>query len=263
VTAQVREQGQPPKDPAAPAPGRQGPLLRVENVGKRFGEIVALKDVSVEVARGEVLGVAGPNGAGKTTLFNVIAGRYSGTGHVFLEGENTIGMKPHQLCHRGVARTFQIPLLFSSLSVEDNVRVGAQFGGRSRHDRQAAVDEGLTAVGMNERRGWPASQLNLLGKKLTMVAAALATAPRLLLLDEPMGGLAPTEIKVLGELVRRLNKESGITIIVIEHLVRKLVELSDRLMILSNGERIALGAPLDVVNDARVIELYLGTADYA
>ncbi len=247
---------------ARPPVGREA-ILRVEHVGKRFGEIVALSDVSMSVGTGEVFGVAGPNGAGKTTLFNVIAGRFGGTGSIWFEGQDIMGWKPHRVCRHGIARTFQIPMLFSSLSVADNVRVGAHFGARKDGDERRVVAETLEQVGMSDKAGMLARHLDLMGKKLTMLAAALATGPSLLLLDEPMGGLAPAEVTEFGGLITRLNRERGITIVVIEHLVRKLVELSDRLMILYHGEQIALGPPKDVVNDPRVIELYLGTADYA
>lgn len=217
----------------------------------------------MDVYAGEVLGIAGPNGAGKTTLFNVIAGHLGGSGHIWFRGQDIMGWKPHRVCRQGIARTFQVPVLFGSMSVADNVRVGAHFGGRADGDERRAVADALEQVGLSDRASAPARHLDLMGKKLAMLAAALVTEPLVLLLDEPMGGLAPAEVAAFGDLIVRLNRERGITLVVIEHLIRKLVELSDRLMILYHGEQIALGPPAAVVNDARVIDLYLGTAVHA
>ena len=249
---------------ALPSPGRaREPVLQLQNVGKRFGEIVALKDVDLEVCRGEILGIAGPNGSGKSTLFNAVAGVYRPTGRVLLEGANIVGLGPDRVCRRGIARTFQIPQVFTSMTVEDNVLVGAHFGRKNRRGTRKAVDEALATTGLEDRRSVVAEHLDLLDRKLTMLAAALATDPFLLLLDEPMGGLTPAEIGQFGSHIVRLNRECDMTIIVIEHKVRKLVELSDRLMILYNGERVALGLPDEVVNDPRVIDLYLGGTFHA
>jgi branched-chain amino acid transport system ATP-binding protein len=233
-------------------------VLELTNVGKRFAEIVALKDVSVTVREAEVLGIAGPNGSGKSTLFNVVGGVYRGTGRVLLRGENIMSLSPDRVCRRGVGRTFQIPQVFTTMTVEDNVRVGARFGGAPRQRTQELIDEALEFVGLSARRREGAGHLDLLGRKLLMLAAALATEPFLLMLDEPMGGLTPAEIGQLSGLILKLRDERRLTPIVIEHKVRTLVELSDRLMILFNGERIALGPPQEVVNDQRVIDLYLG-----
>ena len=255
-------------DPHDAAGGRQGqrgrtqpagpPVLELVDVGKRFGPIVALKDVSVTVREAEVLGIAGPNGSGKSTLFNVVGGVYRGTGRVLLRGENIMSLSPDRVCRRGVGRTFQIPQVFTTMTVEDNVRVGARFGGAARHRTQELIDQALEFVGLSARRRDGAGHLDLLGRKLLMLAAALATEPFLLMLDEPMGGLTPAEIGQLSGLILKLRDERRLTPIVIEHKVKTLVELSDRLMILFNGERIALGPPQEVVNDQRVIDLYLG-----
>ncbi len=233
-------------------------ILEVKQLTKRFGELAAVKDVSFGVEEGEVFGIAGPNGAGKTTLFNLIAGTYSGTGEIIFEGQNLEGLRPHQVCRRGVARSFQLPTVFSTMSVYDNVRVGAHFGNASSRGDAAIIREVIDFVGLSGKGDAPVRNLALFNKKLTMLAAALATKPRLLLLDEPIGGLSPAEIDKSVALFKRINQELKITIIVIEHLMRVLVELSHRLMILHNGERIALGLPGEVVREKKVIEVYLG-----
>ncbi|MCL4368814.1 MAG: ABC transporter ATP-binding protein [Actinobacteria bacterium] len=245
------------------AGGQKAAILQVVDVAKTFNAIVALKCVNFEVAEGEIFGIAGPNGAGKSTLFNVIAGSFRGTGRIVFRGEDIMGLAPHAACRLGIARTFQIPQLFSSMTVGDNVRVGAHFGGRARRDERKLIREALEAVGLADRESAPAKHLDLLEKKLTMLAAALATEPWLLLLDEPMGGLSPAEVAEFSKLIARLNRERHITVIVIEHLIRKLAELSDRMMILYHGEEIALGPPAEVVSDQRVVDLYLGTTDSA
>ncbi len=237
-------------------------MLAVRDVGKRFGEIVALKGIHLTVEAGDVHGIAGPNGAGKTTLFNVIAGALRGSGQVVFNGTDIMGLKPHRICHLGIARTFQIPVLFSSMTVRENVAVGAHFGRRRRRVEKDIVAECLDFVGLAGKEDLPAPRVDLLDKKLTMLAAALATQPSLLLLDEPMGGLAPSETARFGALIARLNEERGMTIVIIEHLIRKLVELSNKLMILDHGEEIALGEPRAVVSDQRVIDLYLGTDQF-
>jgi branched-chain amino acid transport system ATP-binding protein len=233
-------------------------ILRCENVTRRFGELVAVKDLSFEVEKGEVFGIAGPNGAGKTTLFNVITGFYRGSGVIIFDNVNIMGLRPYQVCHKGIARTFQIPQLFLTLPVVDNVKVGAHFGVQGGHDERAIINEAINLVGLQGKENVIAANLNLFDKKLTMLAAALATKPKLLLLDEPVGGLSPTEVKQCVALVHKINQELGLTVIVIEHLMKVLTEISRRLMILHNGEKICLGPPQEVINDKRVIEVYLG-----
>ncbi len=256
--APTTQESQPP----APSETREA-VLQLQGVGMRFGEITALKDVDLEVYRGEILGIAGPNGSGKSTLFNAVAGVYRPTGRILLEGANIVGLGPDRVCRKGIARTFQIPQVFGSMTAEDNIRVGAHFGRAIRGGMKEAINDAVATVGLEDKRSVVAEHLNLLGRKLLMLAAALATDPFLLLLDEPMGGLTPAEIHEFGTLITRLNRESGMTVIVIEHKVRKLVELSDRLMILYNGELVALGLPDEVVNDPRVIDLYLGGSFHA
>ena len=238
-------------------------ILKCDSVTQRFGELAAVNDLSFKVENGEIFGIAGPNGAGKTTLFNVITGIYRGSGNIFLDGERISGLRPHQICHKRVARTFQIPQLFLTLPLVQNVRVGAHFGNPGGYDEKQNIKEVIRFVGLEGRENVLAGNLNLLDKKLTMVAAALATKPKLLLLDEPIGGLSPTETKEFMALVRKINQELGLTIIIIEHLMKALTALSDRLMIMHNGEKICLGPPPEVTADKKVIEVYLGRRFHA
>jgi branched-chain amino acid transport system ATP-binding protein len=233
-------------------------ILQVNNLTQHFGQLAAVKDLSFEVEKGEIFGIAGPNGAGKTTLFNVLTGFYRGSGDVIFDGRSIMGLRPHQICHRGIARTFQIPELFLTLPIVDNVRVGAHFGGRGGRDERERINEAISFVGLQGKENVIAANLNLFDKKLTLLAGTLATRPKLLLLDEPISGLSPTETREYMTLIRRTQKELGLTIIVIEHLMKVLTEISQRLMILHNGEKICIGPPKEVTKDKRVIEIYLG-----
>ena len=233
-------------------------ILQVNNVTQCFGQLVAVKDLSFEVEKGEIFGIAGPNGAGKTTLFNLVTGFYRGSGDIIFDGRSIRGLRPHQICHRGIASTFQIPELFLTLPIVENVKVGVHFGGRGAHDERECINEAISFVGLQGKENVIAANLNLFDKKLTMLAAALATKPKLLLLDEPISGLSPTEAREYMTLIQRTKKELGLTIIVIEHLMKVLTEISQRLMILHNGEKICIGPPKEVTKDKRVIEVYLG-----
>lgn len=233
-------------------------ILQVNKVTKHFGELAAVKDLSFEVERGEIFGMAGPNGAGKTTLFNLISGVYSGSGDIIFEGKNLHGLRPFQICHKGVARTFQVPTLFSTVTVYQNIKVGAHFGVLKGKNEKERINEVIDFVGLRGRENAIAGSVDLFDKKLTMLAAALATEPRLLLVDEPISGLSPRETKDSVALFQKINRELGITIIIIEHLMKVLVEVSHRLMILNNGEKICIGPPKEVTQNKEVIEVYLG-----
>ncbi|QEX15095.1 ABC transporter ATP-binding protein [Hypericibacter terrae] len=248
------------------AASEQTPLLSVRNVSKQFGALTAVKDLSFEVNEGDVLGIGGPNGAGKTTLFEVISGLNPATrGTILFRGQDITHSPPEAICHVGVARTFQLNAGFDSLSVRDNVRVAAYFGQDNRRvpglaigkEVEAKVDAAIAAVGLKGREHLITGQLPVLDRKLLMLAGAIATSPKLLLMDEPVGGLNPKEIDQMMALVRSL-RASGITIILIEHVMRFLVQLSTRVMILHHGERIYEGSPQGLVRDRTVIDVYLG-----
>jgi branched-chain amino acid transport system ATP-binding protein len=233
-------------------------ILQVNKVSKYFGKLAAVKGLSFEVERGEIFGIAGPNGAGKTTLFNLISGAYYGSGDIIFEGENLHGLRPFEICHNGVARTFQVPSLFSTVSIYQNIRVGAHFGVLKGKNEKERIDRVIDFVGLRGRENAIAESVDLFDKRMTMLAAALATEPRLLLVDEPIGGLSPREVRDSVTLFQKINKELGITIIIIEHLMKVLVEVSHRLMILNSGEKICIGPPDEVTQDRKVIEVYLG-----
>ena len=233
-------------------------ILQVRNLTQYFGQLAAVNDLSFDVEKGEIFGVAGPNGAGKTTLFNVITGYHRYSGNIIFDTVSIKSLRPHKICHKGIARIFQIPQLFVTLPVAENVKVGAHFGVRGAHDERKRINEIINFVGLQGKENVIASNLNLFDKKLTMLAIAMATEPKLLLLDEPIGGLSPTEVRQFVTLVQKINRDLGLSIIVIEHLMRVLTEISQRLMILHNGEKICIGSPREVIEDKRVIEVYLG-----
>jgi branched-chain amino acid transport system ATP-binding protein len=240
--------------------GAQAPILQARSLSKAFGAMIAVNDLSFEVPSGEVFGIAGPNGAGKTTLFNLITGFLQGSGEVRFEDRDVTNLKPHEICHRGIARTLQIPQVFSTLNVFDNIRFGAHFGNKhiKNGNETDVIHRVMDFVGLQNDQTALAENMNLYHKKLIMIAAALATQPRLLLLDEPIGGLSPAEIDPLMELIRKINQELNITVIIIEHLMKVLKELSSRLMILHYGEEIRTGPPAEVMEDEKVREVYLG-----
>jgi branched-chain amino acid transport system ATP-binding protein len=235
-------------------------LLRCEGVSKYFGNFGALKNVSFEVFPKEIFGIAGPNGAGKSVLFNVITGvpYSSSSGRIIFNGQNIQKKPPHVICHMGIARTFQTPSTFKSLTVLENLNIGSYFG-NPIHDKDI-IDESeemLDFVGLQEKKNELPENLSLFDRKIIMIASALISKPKLLLLDEPIGGLNEAEIEQTMELVKKINK-SGITIIIIEHIMRVLAGISKRLMILNYGEKLIEGDPDKVVEDEEVIRIYLG-----
>jgi branched-chain amino acid transport system ATP-binding protein len=236
-------------------------LLEIDRVGKRFGGVRAVHDVSFALEEGELIGVMGPNGSGKTTLFNVIAGAFApDAGHVRLRGHEISGLSPHRVCAHGVARTFQLVRPFAGLTALENVLVGRLFG-RHRGGGAGAVTEAerlLALVGLEGRAEVSAAKLTLIDRKRLELARALATSPQLLLLDEFLAGLNPAETGTAMALIQRLVHD-GTTVLMVEHIVWALMELSKRIIVLSAGEKIAEGPPDAIAADPAVVDVYLGT----
>jgi len=186
-------------------------ILEAKQLTKRFGELAAVNNLSFEVETGEIFGIAGPNGAGKTTLFNVISGVYSGAGEIIFEGQQIDGLRSHQICHKGLARTFQVPAVFSSMTLYDNIRVGAYFGrdGQDDQDEEKFIRDTLDYVGLKGKEKVTAKHLSLFDKKMTMIAMALATKPRLLMLDEPIGGFSTVHFHRTARVGRRSTRQEA------------------------------------------------------
>jgi branched-chain amino acid transport system ATP-binding protein len=237
------------------------PILEGEGVTKHFGGLAAVSRVDFQVNQGEIVGLIGPNGAGKTTLFNLISGALvPKEGTITFKGEKIDGLKPHRICRMGLARTFQSVKVFPNMSVFENVLLGSLFGTSNRlpsADAAAQATETLEFVGLLAVRAIPARDLTLGNQKRVEVASALATKPELLLLDELMAGLNATEVAQAMELVARIH-DQGITIFMIEHVMKAIMNVCDRIMVLNHGEKIAEGTPAEIAASRTVIEVYLG-----
>jgi branched-chain amino acid transport system ATP-binding protein len=233
-------------------------ILELQKVRKYFGGIKAVESFSLDVGEGDIVGLIGPNGAGKSTLFNCVAGVFPPTaGEILFLGEKISGQKPWDLCHRGLARTFQIVKPFASRSVLYNVMVGAFATTDKRSEAETRAREVLQHLHMDDKKDQRAGNLTIADRKRLEIARALATRPKLLLLDEVMAGLRPTEVDEMVAIIKRL-REGGMTIFVIEHIMRAIMALSDRIAVLHFGTKIAEGTPQQIARDERVIKAYLG-----
>jgi branched-chain amino acid transport system ATP-binding protein len=237
------------------------PILEGAGVTKYFGGLAAVSNVDFCVDQGKIVGLIGPNGAGKTTLFNLISGALvPKSGAIKFKAENITGLKPNQICRKGVARTFQSVKVFANMPVLENILLGALFGrsnSTSSADAQREATELLDFVGLSAVRAAPAKDLTLVNQKRLEVARALATRPELLLLDELMAGLNATEVTQAMELVTRI-RDQGITIFMIEHVMKAIMNVCDRIMVLHHGIKIAEGTPQEIATSKTVVEVYLG-----
>jgi len=235
-------------------------LLRIDNLHKNFGGLRAVSDLSLAVGQGEIVGLIGPNGAGKSTVFNLINGVFAPDGgRVEFRGIDIAGRAPYEVARSGMARTHQIVQPLAELTVLDNCTVGACFGRENLPlaRARAVAAEVAVFVGLEDRLGMPAAQLTIAGKKRLELARALAARPLLLLLDEVLAGLNPTEIERMVKVIRGI-RDQGISILIIEHLMQAIMGLSDRIVVLNSGQKLAEGTPSEIANNAAVIEAYLG-----
>jgi branched-chain amino acid transport system ATP-binding protein len=234
-------------------------LLETRKLSRDFGGLRAVAALDLDVREGEILGLIGPNGAGKTTVFNLITGFVRPTeGEIRFEGRSLVGLRPHAIAERGVARTFQVVKPFMGLTVQENVTLAAFLRHRARRDAEARAHEVLAKLGLAHRADTLASQLTLIDQKRLEMARALATGPRLILLDEPMGGLNASEVDVASALVGEL-RASGVTIVLVEHVMKAIMKISDRIVVINYGQKIADGSPTEVVREPNVIAAYFGT----
>jgi branched-chain amino acid transport system ATP-binding protein len=233
-------------------------VLEGRGLTKAFGGLQAVKDLSFVLTDGEILGIIGPNGAGKTTLFNLLTGFYRpDAGRVFFKGENITGLRPHQICKRGLARTFQITQSFANLTVLENVKIGAYSRVPSSREATQEALRILGTVGLYERQDELASALSVGHRKNLELAKALATRPELILLDEVVAGLNPKEGDDMIAYIKGI-RDQGITVLLIEHVMKAIMSLCNRIIVIHYGERIAEGAPEEISKNPRVIEAYLG-----
>lgn len=237
-------------------------FLSLRGVSKSFGGVQALTNISFEVDRGEIVGIMGANGAGKTTLFNVITGHLpASSGQIFLGDKLLTGLRPDQVCRAGIGRTFQIVKPFPNLTVKENLLTAAMFGTVALHNRQMALshcDDVLHEIGIAGLANIQARELTLAGQKKLELARAVCTGSEVILLDEVMAGLTPTEVAEMSGIISCLHQTRNLTLLIIEHVMRALMELSNHIIVLHHGEKIATGTPKEITENAKVHEVYFG-----
>jgi branched-chain amino acid transport system ATP-binding protein len=233
-------------------------LLELTKLSKRFGGLEAVKEVNLEINQDEIFGLIGPNGSGKTTLFNLISGALRVTeGSIKFKGEEITPLKPHEICRRGVARTFQIARPFADVTVYRNVMIGALNQASTVSEAAHITDEVLSLANLSGKKDVNGKNLTIPERRRLELARSLATRPKLLMLDEPMAGLTPTEVEEMSALLQRIRK-MGITIFIIEHILQAVMTLSDRIAVLNYGQKIAEGSPEEIGMNQKVVEAYLG-----
>ncbi|MCD6243151.1 ABC transporter ATP-binding protein [Candidatus Bathyarchaeota archaeon] len=234
------------------------PILEVKRVTKTFGGVCALKDVDLEINSGEILGIIGPNGAGKTTLFNVISGYYRpDSGSVIFKGEEITGLPPYKICEKGISRTFQLTRPFKELTVFENVLIGSLFKSKSFEEAREKAFEMLKLTGLFPKRNVLARDLNIIEHKRLELTRALATEPEVLLLDEVVAGLRPAEMEEVFSVIKKIN-DQGITVVIVEHVMKFVMSICERIVVLNYGELIAEGKPKEIAKNKEVIRAYLG-----
>ena len=237
--------------------------LEVQGITKRFGGLIANEDVSFTVNQGEILSIIGPNGAGKSTLFNCITGFYRpNAGRIFFRGKDITQHSAHKICKLGVARTFQVVQVISDMTVLENVMTGTYLRTYNRRDVREKAEEILRFTGLYEKRDTLGPDLTIADKKRLEVSMALGTQPTLLMLDEAMAGLTPVELREMMALIRKI-RENGVTLIIVEHVMEAVMELSDRVMVINSGRKIVEGVPAEIVRNPEVIQAYLGDRYHA
>ena len=244
------------------------PILKAENVVKRFGGLVAVDNVSFDVEKGEFIGLIGPNGAGKTTLFNVISGVYKPeSGRIVFKGRDITGLPSHRITRLGIARTFQIPKPFKDMTVLENAMVGALFGRRAGkidiYEAREIASNSIELVGLKDKAGWSAAQLNLHDKKMLELARALSAEPEVILLDEALAGLNPKEVEESLKIIEKVWRERDLTIIMVEHVMHAVMNIAEKIIVLHYGKKIAEGPPHEVAKMSEVITAYLGDPELA